>query len=372
MPPIRRIPRPGLQTRPNAPPHPSIGRGFAYSHDMRTLVMGMDGLDHLTVPEFIHELCRRHILPSQLSKYRWEQLEQQVGHYCSCRRTGNNFATRLCGFDLILLALYWTIYPKASAAKVNAFLYRINYGNVNFSFYSHSQISKAETMIGLSRKAGSCTAYQAFLPRNIQRREEYWNYPYPIGIADCRRRFMIDLDECGLFLETANRKYGKSYVGLQINEPGPYAKSEKWNLLMAVCGEEGVVGAPSRQWTKFWTVLGGTTVNKMYEFIQEILNDIGPATPGSWHCFTMDNLNAHKNIGVLALIYAYGHGVCFRAPYYPVDGAIEYIFNTLQILIRSRLHEIHSEESLRGVVQQTVQSMCDFAPYFEHVGFIHN
>ena len=311
--------------------------------------MGMGGLEHLTVPQFIRELRHRHILPSQPTQCRWESLQQHLGHYCSCRRMGNNFATRLRGFDLILLAIYQMIYPKVNAANINAFLYRCNYGNINFQFYSHSQICKAESLIGLSRKAGSTTAYQALLPRNIQKRYNYWNYPYPIGIANCRWCQMIDLDECGLFLETANRKHGKAYVGLRVGEPGPYSKTEKWNLLMAVCGEEGVIGNPSRRWTRLW-LEGGMTVDVMYTFISEILNDIGPARPGNWYCFTMDNLNAHRNVGVLALIHAYGHGVWFRAPYYPVDGAIEFIFNTLQVLIR----------------------LIDFAPYFEHVGFIRD
>ena len=182
---------------------------------------------------------------------------------------------------------------------------------------------------------------------------------------------MIDLDECGIFMETANRKHGKSYVGLRVNEPGPYSKTEKWNLLMAVCGEEGQYGAPSRRWTRLW-LEGGTTVEVKYEFFYEILEDIGVATPENWFCFTMDNLNAHKNEGVIALIHAYGHGVSFRAPYYPVDGSIEFIFNTLQVLIRSNLYEVNDAERLIQVIQHSIQSMIDFSTYFHHVGFIHD
>ena len=156
-----------------------------------------------------------------------------------------------------------------------------------------------------------------------------------------------------------------------MNEPGPYSKTEKWNFLMAVCGEEGVLGNPSRRWMKIWTE-GGTTLEKFYEFIEEILMDIGPAGPGNWVCFTMDNLNVHKNPGVLALIHAYGHGVCFRAPYYAIDGPIEYIFNTLQGLIRSRLYEIYDSRSLLAVISQSIQSINDFSCYFRCCGFIHN
>ena len=180
---------------------------------------------------------------------------------------------------------------------------------------------------------------------------------------------MIDLDECGLFVETANRKHGKSYVGLRVREPGPYSKSEKWNLLMAICGEDGVQGSPSRRWTKLW-LEGGTTVDRMMEFVLEILEDLGPATADNWYCFTMDNLNSHRNVGLIALIHAYGHGVAFRAPYYAVDGAIEFVFNNLQTLIRSRLYEVKDGNTLIAVINQSIQSMENFAPYFENVGFI--
>ena len=53
---------------------------------------------------------------------------------------------------------------------------------------------------------------------------------------------MIDLDECGIFMEThANRQHGKYFVGLRVREEGAYGKSEKWNLLLAVSGEDVTV-----------------------------------------------------------------------------------------------------------------------------------
>ena len=54
----------------------------------------------------------------------------------------------------------------------------------------------------------------------------------------------------------------------------------------------------------------------------------------------MDNLNSHINGAVVGLIHLYGHGVVFRAPYWPVDGAIEFIFNTIQSLMRGRAYEL--------------------------------
>ena len=147
-------------------------------------------------------------------------------HFRPCQ-SGNKLPSRLRDKDLILLSLYRILFPKALIPEVNAFLYRSNYGDFNFRFYCHSQISLAETRIGLTRKRASTTAYQAFLPVNLRKRWIFWNLPYPLGIADVQQRFMIDLDECGVFVESVNRKDGKSFRSVRVNEPGPYSKSEK-------------------------------------------------------------------------------------------------------------------------------------------------
>ena len=83
----------------------------------------------------------------------------------------------------------------------------------------------------------------------------------------------------------------------------------------------------------------------------------------------MDNLNSHKNVAVVALIHARGHGVVFRAPYWNVDAPIEYVFNTMQCLLRSRLHQIANGAELQNAIHQSIQFMIDFGPYFTNVGF---
>ena len=169
----------------------------------------------------------------------------------------------------------------------------------------------------------------------------------------------------------ANRSIGKSYIGLRVREEGVYSKSEKWNLLLAVCGEDGTAEHAARRWADIW-LEGGTTVDKMLEFVDNILEDIGHANEENFFVFTMDNLNSHKNVGVIALIHLYGHGVVYRAPYWPVDGAIEFIFNTIQSLMRARAYEINNEDDLLAAIYESIQSIDSFANYFEHVGFIRN
>merc|ERR1712129_491320 len=113
------------------------------------------------------------------------------------------------------------------------------------------------------------------------------------------------------------------------------------------------------RWSMLWTE-GGTTIDRVIDFIQQILNDIGHATPNNIFCFTMDNLNSHRNPAVIALIYQYGHRVCFRAPYWAVDGPIEYVFNSLQSLIRQRLYSVTDGPSMIAAINHLVAGIDNF------------
>eukprot|EP00957_Ditylum_brightwellii_P084117 6394758-Ditylum_brightwellii.AAC.1 len=67
---------------------------------------------------------------------------------------------------------------------------------------------------------------------------------------------------------------------------------------------------------------GGTTNEKMFEFIEEILISIGPGTAAHRRCFIIDHLNSHHNAQIAQMIYQAGHHLAYRAPYYLVDGHI--------------------------------------------------
>jgi hypothetical protein len=173
--------------------------------------------------------------PAKRSTRRWRQRFQEHNHLLRYVKQGNTRATVLCGFPGFLLIVYFrTIYPKSTIAEVNAFLWN---AHEQFSdtprFYSPSQISRAEDRFGLSRKRGSTTARQALLPINLARREAFWTRSYPYGVADVLAEPMIDLDECAIYLESADRHIGKAPIGIRVREPGPYGHSVKWTLLMA-------------------------------------------------------------------------------------------------------------------------------------------
>ena len=167
--------RPPLQQRVDPVPHPSApaGRRRAYCEAMRDLSMAVRAAGAPNDPLIVN-LRALHVFPSVSSERRWAELLQQLGHYQKCRPTGNRRATVLRDQDLILLALYRLVFPKATAAEINAFLFRANYGSVLFRFYSPSQITEAENRLGLTRKAGSTTAFQAGLEINRLKRWCYW------------------------------------------------------------------------------------------------------------------------------------------------------------------------------------------------------
>jgi hypothetical protein len=202
---------------------------------MRALVLKIREMGETHNPLLVN-LRQQYMYPSLVTEHRWQSLVDNLGHYRKCRRTGNNRATVLRDHDLILLALYRVAFPKVTAAEINAVLYRANYGTFDFRFYSPSQITKCEQRLGLTRKVGSTIAYQALLPRNKRKRWCYWNLPYPYGIADIRRHDLIDMDECGVELATADRSIGKAYIGKRVKQSGLYSKSDKWTLLLAISG----------------------------------------------------------------------------------------------------------------------------------------
>jgi hypothetical protein len=131
---------------------------------------------------------------------------------------------------------------------------------------------------------------------------DFWTRSYPYGIADIRAEDMIDLDECAIYKESADRHIGKAPIGIRVREAGPYSHSVKWTLLMAITCRAG----PNDRFVLF-EQRPETDVATFYEFLEGVINQIEPGTEGYRRCFTMDNLLAHKHPIVLQLIVQSGH-----------------------------------------------------------------
>jgi hypothetical protein len=145
--------------------HPSQG-GKAYSDDMHRQVLQMhfDNYDLHEVPELVAlQVARK--FPSYSTCIHWIQIFNQTGDICPLRCTGNHHVEReVQGTDLKQLALYHSVFPKATISECRAYLYNID---PTKDPYSNLQVHCAENLLGLKRKAASTTADVAFLPQNM-------------------------------------------------------------------------------------------------------------------------------------------------------------------------------------------------------------
>jgi hypothetical protein len=216
--------------------------------------------------------------------------------------------------------------------------------------------------IGLSRKKASTDASQAFEPRYLLQHQHFWHSPYPWGIADVDCEDMIDLDECKVLIEHANRKFAKCTLNRRCRKTGLYGHGKGRILVMAI-------RADGQRWYKF-VDQPGTDVTLFAPFINEILADLGPWAPGRpRYCFTMDNLNVHHHPNVINAILTAGYRVVFRVPYRPIDGPIELLFNVYEGELRKRLWKIKNEADLVHETQNIIRSFGPFRPFFHKVGF---
>ena len=354
--------RPPAGTRQAPPPvHPSNG-GNPYSDDMRQLVLEMHLKGQsLDTPE-LNELREGWKFPALITCQRWINSFYETGDICPKVATGNRESTReILGEPLEKLALYRAVYPKARLADCRAYLYNLS---PNVDPYSDSQIHRAETLLGLRMKAASTTADMAYSPSNLRKREYYHTHPPPLGMRGVPVEDIIDIDEAAFKLEHQNRKRGKTVAALRCDQRGAYGSGKKLNLLLAISGDP----VYAMRWKDIW-MGGGTTIIKFADFMRMILDDLDTRFPGRSFVFTMDNLNSHKNPMILNMIHNAGHDYVFRAPYWPADGAVEYVFNTIQTRLQCFVNQLQTMDALRNRLHLIVDTIPSFHKYFLHVGF---
>jgi len=86
----------------------------------------------------------------------------------------------------------------------------------------------------------------------------------------------------------------------------------------------------------------------------------------------MDNLNIHRHPAIDNLIHAQGHRVVLRAPYWSCDGAIEYVFNTLQTRLQMDVNGVDTAFELVNKINAIIADMPSFKGYLIHVEFPDN
>ena len=162
-------------------------------------------------------------------------LDQAVQELEPCRRTlvtwmarihpheqRGGLQRRLTGRDQLLLAIYMTAYPDAEIEECAAYI--LNSGG---GLHSVSTICRRMQELKLTRKRASIEAFQAFLPRNILRRDQFFGLPPPLGVNGIERRRLIDVDECSISIEQTNRRSGRAHTTIRVRKPGHYVKGKK-------------------------------------------------------------------------------------------------------------------------------------------------
>lgn len=302
----------------------------------------------------------QHGEPCKRTLRRWKERMRDDGHFLAYKHNGNKDAQVFTGHDLLLLCIYRLIYPEASSAEIIAFLF-----NTVGRFYSRSQVTLAEMKVGLSRKRASSTARQALQPRVQVWRTMFWNQPEPFGIANTPASDIIDFDEAVVSTFDAVRTQGKAFLTSRARMIGPFDRDKSTRVILAICGDPNF---PFR-YSKI-DEASGTNLLDLWVFMNGLIDQLHALAPGRSFCFVMDNLNIHHNAAILQLIVMRGHRFVFRAPYHPVDGPIEYVFNTIENFLTSNMHEIHGNADVLRFIQDIIALHVEFSPYFTHVGLI--
>jgi hypothetical protein len=238
---VRRTPKPirELRVPVETREYRSQGDTRPYSVDFRRNTLLQRGLGAENNAEN-RELRRLRSAPSIRSIQRWIRRLRHRGTFRSYRHHGGRIRSAVSNIQLVYLAFYRTVFPEATAAEVIAFLWNTHGRFLPIPRFVHpSQITRAEQDLGFTRVRGSVTARQAAQPRVQHWREAYWTENYPQGIADIAARDLIDLDECGLSVETCKRKYIKVRLTSRKGRRylGPYGHGRKLTLLMAISAD---------------------------------------------------------------------------------------------------------------------------------------
>jgi len=159
-------------------------------------------------------------------------------------------------------------------------------------------------------------------------------------------------------------------IGFRVRDVGPYKEYEKLTLILAVSSNGFIhvrladdAGTTTEIFKGFLTTL----IDRL-EGMEQREEWVGPKV------FIWDNLAAHKSDVISNLLLIKNRLSVPRAPYWPVDGPIEYVFHLLEQQGRLRLYRIHTMYDLSRNIHEVI---TEFTPQtiencFIHCGYLTN
>ena len=91
--------------------------------------------------------------------------------------------------------------------------------------------------------------------------------------------------------------------------------------------------------------------------------------PGRSFCFTADNLNVHQDKHIHGMIESRGHKHLFNAPYWAIDGPMEYVFNSVHLHLLMNYGELNDLDELENVTDTIIANLGHWMRYFLHCKF---
>lgn len=202
--------------------------------------------------------------------------------------------------DQLLLAIFYYVWPDASAKEASSFIFNNNGG---LWLYSPQAIRKWLGKMDITWKSSSTEAYQAFPPQNHLKLHLFFTQGPPLGISGVDQCHLIDIDEFGISLERINKEYGYTHVSVWVWKPGHYTRDTKVTVIVAFePGDptlpDGVDGSLKnlRRWVWVQPYAGTDQVTFAY-FCDYVCHELEqhPAPYGldNDHIIMWDNLRAH-------------------------------------------------------------------------------
>jgi transposase len=226
-------------------------------------------------------------------------------------------------------------------------------------------MSRALINLGYTTKITLTVAYKAFTTRNLVRWQMFWTEPWPVGIHGVPWRTLVNIDEFGLHLNAANKKYGSSPRGLEIRKPGNYDRGDfKLTILLAVetrdptipDGDIRSVSNP-RVWGRV-NAVAGTSAEAYRTFIKHVLKMYNAINnPAQRRTLIHYNLLSHKAPEFYEAVRDRGHRVVCLPPYRPQDGPVEFAILKNQVCCGIERHWL--EASDLPTMQTLVKELID-------------
>ena len=290
---------------------------------------------------------------------------------------GNSEKEVIVGLYQYNLCIFILAWPDARIDEIVAYLANAGNGTV----YSRSQVSERMKELGLIKKVCSTEARQASLPINVLKRRLFWDQTPPFGVRGADRRRLIDIDECGIELQSSNRKYGHMPSGIRVVKPGHYSKDTKLTLLLAIEPGDpqlqpevrGSIQNP-RRWLRILERAGTSTID-FNDFVNYVCNDLVANVPigevgNDSRIFLWDNLASHCAPMIHQTVEGHwGHLIIRRPPYMPADGPIGYIFCQLILQLQSRTYFLNNTAELVHEIQNVVTNLQGFDATFNKIGY---